>query len=120
MKIKVTREDIEKGERRDPHSCPVGRAVSRAGIIHCCVTESAVIVPDGGPSPTALLLPDVVQSWILDFDAQKPVQPISFEVGLPVPVVCNCSGHEQPNGCAARARRAGVELASNGARGRAV
>ncbi len=91
MKITVTQEDIAQGRRCDPNHCPVGRAVSRIGVRHYCVTETAVIIKGDCPSATALLLPDMVRNWIVNFDEQKPVEPISFELGLPVPVACGCT-----------------------------
>jgi hypothetical protein len=36
--------------------------------------------------------------WILDFDGQKPVEPISFELGLPVPVAGQSADHPGANG----------------------
>ncbi len=93
MKIVVTKEDIENGKRQDPKGCPVGRALTRAGIGHCCVAGPAVILKNERQQATALLLPDAVRNWIASFDGGQAVEPIRFEVGVPVTVVCRCNGH---------------------------
>ncbi len=93
MRIVVTKEDIENGTRQDPKGCPVGRALSRAGINHCCVTGPAVILKNERQHATALLLPEAVRSWIVNYDRGNSVEPIGFEVGLPVTAVCRCNGH---------------------------
>jgi hypothetical protein len=92
MKISVTKDDIEKGQPRNPNACPIGRAIQRAGLQDYCVTGSAIIVADQRHQTSALLLPEAVQHWIADFDKAKPVGPISFELGLPVPALCECAG----------------------------
>jgi hypothetical protein len=94
MKIIVTRKDIENGNRHHGNDCPVGLAIKRAGVVHCCVTETAVVVRDEHKRVSALLLPDPVQRWISDYDQAKPVEPISFELGLPLSVRIN--GHHSP------------------------
>lgn len=91
MKISVSDEDIRNGRRNSRSECPVGLAIKRNGILHCCVTAAAVVVRDQHQRVTALLLPDPVRSWVEDFHQAKPVKPIHFELGLPVPAVCD--GH---------------------------
>src|SRR4051812_25193687 len=77
MKIIVTRKDIQNGHKHDPDRCPVARALQRAGVQHFGVLASDVMLADGW-NPTALLpLPFRVTDWILDFDAGRPVKPIS-------------------------------------------
>ncbi len=83
MRITVTQEDIDNGRRCDPDCCPVGRALSRAGLIHYGVIGSAVMIKDGQAHAMALPLPAPVRDWILDFDGSRAVEPFSFE--LPVP-----------------------------------
>ena len=90
MKITVTKEDIEQGRRHHPSHCPIGRAVGRSGLPHYCVTRSAILIGGSSSRATALLLPEPIQHWILAFDEARPVQPVSFELGLPVPVGCPC------------------------------
>jgi hypothetical protein len=95
MKISVTKDDIEKGQPRNPNACPIGRAIERAGLQDYCVTGTAIVVADTRQQTSALLLPEAVQQWISDFDKAKPVGPISFELGLPVPALCNCNGSKE-------------------------
>jgi hypothetical protein len=108
MKICVTKEDIEQGHPQDPNACPIGRAVQRAGLKDYCVTASAIVVADQSQHPAALLLPESVQNWIADFDRAKPVSPITFELGLPVPAVCRCARFHGPrhSGCPQREKHA--------------
>ena len=80
MKIEVTENDIEHGQRGDPKCCAIGRALDRAGVMHFGVMGPAVLLANELRLSTALLLPPFVQRWILDFDAGKPVQPFSFEL----------------------------------------
>jgi hypothetical protein len=90
MRIDVTRDDIQQGQRQNPKGCPVGRALDRAGVSHCGVTGLAVIMKDNRNIATALLLPEVVQNWIADFHQGKSVEPIAFDLGRPVPATCGC------------------------------
>ena len=83
MTISVTREDIEQGRRCDPDCCPVGRALSRAGVVHFGVVGPTVMVADDAEHATGLPLPTAVKDWILDFDGAQPVEPITFDLTLP-------------------------------------
>jgi hypothetical protein len=123
MKITVTREDIQNGRRHNPSGCPVGLAIQRAGVPYCCVTGGAVVMRHEHRGTTALLLPEAVQNWIADFDQARSVEPISFELGLPVSARCDgfhkggaghqrCSQHNGHGGAvAARCRLAGASKA---------
>ncbi len=82
MKIAVTREDIRNGRRRDPDNCAVARALTRAGINHQGVTGMTLTLRTG-PRRTSIVLPSLVQEWILDFDWGSPVAPIEFDLQLP-------------------------------------
>ncbi len=82
MTIEVTREDIQHGRRCDPDCCPIGRALSRAGVDHLGVVGSTVLVADRHKGARALRLPGNVKNWIVAFDGAQPVEPITFE--LPV------------------------------------
>ncbi len=83
MRITVTQEDIENGRRCDPDCCPIGRALSRAGVVHYGVVGEAVMVLDEQQHATDLPLPGEIREWILDFDGRRPVEPISFELPIP-------------------------------------
>jgi hypothetical protein len=83
MQITVTREDIEGGQRHDPERCPVAKALNRAGILHFGVMLASVVVADGRGHVAGLPLPARVTDWILDFDANRAVAPISFELMVP-------------------------------------
>lgn len=82
MNIRVTSEDIEHGQMRDPYGCPVARAVRRAGIAHFGVTGMAVMAGEDRQR-TMVILPSVAQDWIKAFDYGMPVAPFEFELLLP-------------------------------------
>jgi hypothetical protein len=83
MTISVTKEDIKHGKRCDPDCCPIGRALSRAGIVHFGVVGPTVMVADDSDHATGLPLPKEVKDWILEFDGAGPVEPITFDLILP-------------------------------------
>jgi hypothetical protein len=84
MTITITHDDIRFGRHCDPDCCPVGRAISRAGIPHAGIIDGEVLVPGGPHRATWLPLPRNVRNWMRDFDCHQVVQPISFELEVPV------------------------------------
>ncbi len=80
MKVTVTTEDIVKGRPGDPDCCPMGAALSRAGLLHEGVTGYAVMVRQGEGHVDLLILPERVREWVLGYDRGEPMQPISFEL----------------------------------------
>ncbi len=101
LKVEVTEQDIANGHRRDPKTCPVGRALTRATPGNFRVLGPVVILGNETRATAAVLLPDFVRNWIADFDRSKPVQPISFDLGTPLPVGCRCAqpGHANARRC---------------------
>src|SRR5947209_3364746 len=89
MNIRVTSNDIENGQRHDPERCPVARALSRAGVLHFGVMLATIVVADGHGHVTSLPLPSQVTDWILDFDNNRLVRPMSFELSIPLAAVAN-------------------------------
>jgi len=83
MKIIVSRDDIQRGQRRDPEDCPVARALRRAGIAHSGVMGAAITFTDEQQHTTLLLLPGEVQEWIARFDQGGEAEPFEFELVLP-------------------------------------
>src|SRR4051794_37361841 len=83
MKITITKEDIDIGHKHDPERCAVARALTRAGVSHFGVMLTSVVVADGYGHVTGLPLPTAVTDWILNFDGNKPVAPISFDLTTP-------------------------------------
>ena len=81
--ITITKEDILNGRRCDPNSCPVGRALSRAGVSHFGVIGPTVVIVDGQDRRRIMPLPENVSEWILEFDACRQVKPLVFELALP-------------------------------------
>ena len=83
MTFTITSEDIRYGRHCDPDCCPIGRALSRAGVDHLGVIGPEVIVSDKRHHARSLPLPPPVRDWILNFDAYQPVEPMSFELRVP-------------------------------------
>jgi hypothetical protein len=83
MKIEVTQQDIDNGRRCDPDCCPIGRALSRAGVSHYGVVGAAVMIEDAAHTARPLPLPSEVRNWIVEFDGSRPVEPITFNLPLP-------------------------------------
>ncbi len=83
MTITITRADIENGYRCDPDCCPIGRALSRAGVVHYDVADEGVVVNSGQRATKRLAWPEPVRDWIVAYDSRQPVEPITFEISLP-------------------------------------
>lgn len=81
MKIRVEQSDIDAGIPQDSCSCPVGIAISRAlGGVIVFVMVSAVVIDPEWPEERAL--PEHVGRWIVEFDHEKKVSPIEFELEI--------------------------------------
>lgn len=80
MKIRVTREDIERGKRTDSCRCPVARAVRRATRKKFVAVGVEDI--DVG-SQVTVPTPSIVATFIRAFDARRPVQPFAFDLEVP-------------------------------------
>lgn len=80
MKISVTQEDIDKGERNECRRCPVALALARAGFSGWEVDAGTIFLPHSTAEP--IRTPVEVTRFVLDFDEGLPVFPFTFE--LPV------------------------------------
>ena len=69
----------------------MGLALRRSGVDYCCVTGPAIVLRHADRSVRAVLLSATVRQWINEFDGQRPVGPVQFELGLPVSAMCGCS-----------------------------
>lgn len=83
MQITITVEDIRSGRRCDTGCCPLGRALSRAGINHFGVTPFAVVIPEGETGAQSVPLPVEVSQWLLEYDGGLEVKPMSFDLWSP-------------------------------------
>jgi hypothetical protein len=85
IKIEVTQDDINKGERGNARFCPIARACSR-------------IIPNSSKPSIAggrwnyvnvnnierrFNVPDFVNDFINDYDLNNPVTPIEFDIDIP-------------------------------------
>jgi hypothetical protein len=82
MRIDVTQEDIEKGERRHACRCPIARAISRAASSQATVGQS-VAGYSAWIGDTKVLLPACAAVFAHSFDAGDVVSPFSFDLEVP-------------------------------------
>lgn len=76
--INVTQEDIDKGQRRSPETCPIALAASRilsskvqVGIIGMYTKQRAITN-----------IPLLAKQFIIKFDDGEKVGPFSFEIDV--------------------------------------
>lgn len=90
IKISVTQELIDLGERGAASKCPVALAFIAAGFKRVSIAASRVwLVKKTAPKNLVAdsdvqveVLPFEVQNWIMGFDYMFPVEPIEFETEL--------------------------------------
>lgn len=80
MIIKVTQEDIDKGIQKDCEQCPIARAMRRAFGCNVQITSIIYRKNDGILAYGPHGMPDIVTSFIRDFDSSLKVTPFEFEV----------------------------------------
>jgi hypothetical protein len=82
VKISVTQEHIDKGERWSFHSCPLALAVTEAsGNLAGVGTES--IYPNWDKiGLTKITMPAEVANFRSRFDESSPVEPFEFEISI--------------------------------------
>lgn len=82
MKIKVTKEDIMRGQRSIPSACPVARAIHRITNKNCLVGSSVSFSIPMKAKSRKVKLPESVISRIANYDLNGDMQP--FEFDLPI------------------------------------
>lgn len=84
MLIKVTEDDILKGDRARGGSCPVARAIIK--ITENIVAVNATCIRFYNKAGTVLhsaAPTDIVAKFIMDFDCNRTVYPFEFELDIP-------------------------------------
>ena len=86
MRVRVTQEDIDAGERADCVRCPVARAVCRdvPGAVDAWVgygNIDVVVLPD--VVVRRARTPDHVVLAIVEFDSSGVMEPFEFDLSLP-------------------------------------
>ena len=76
IKVRVTREHIQRGARGVPSRCPVAYAVRSEGFADVVVLDGTVDWFD--PKFHCVTQPRAVRRFIARFDAGKPVKPFTF------------------------------------------
>ena len=84
MKIVVTQDHIEKGDMCSETTCPI--ALAATGMFpharHIRVLYHALEVWESS-KVLIYTLPTYIQEWILSFDLEEEVHPISFDISNP-------------------------------------
>lgn len=83
LKINVTQDDIDKGNRGNSNSCPIARVVR--GILPMARVNVRYINSIGMGADIAL--PSEATQFIVSFDNHYPVAPLEFEVDIPENVI---------------------------------
>ena len=73
LKVRVTRDDIRKGEPWRCDACPVARAMRRHGYQKVFVDMSMI-----STRWKTFRTPALVRRFMLQFDRHRPVKPFSF------------------------------------------
>lgn len=76
LKIEVSKEDILIGTPRSAYNCPIAAALKRA-FPNSHIRVAGTIFIDG----RRLSLPDICNTFMVAFDANKAVEPFKFELG---------------------------------------
>jgi hypothetical protein len=82
MKIKVTQEDIDNGQRKSCSCCPVALAMKRVLDIDVKVGDNKFVLTSSDEF-TILELPKEARIFIDAFDNDELVEPFEFEINLP-------------------------------------
>lgn len=81
IKLRITKKDIEQGERKMPSSCPIARSLNRkfkgTAYVH---PGSGTVASNPGKMATFLWNTDTTD-WIKKYDKGDPVEPFTA-VGL--------------------------------------
>jgi len=83
VRVAVTQNDIEQGERHKSYACPVARAIRRAlrkrgiGVVLVEVDYVDFANEDG---KWHCPFPDRIARWIERYDASEPVKPTWFDL----------------------------------------
>ncbi len=78
MIIEVTREDINKGIKRNACHCPIARAIARHTGSQCAIGGDIYLSNSG----KSCFIPEIAQIFISRFDAGEPVKPFKFDLPI--------------------------------------
>ena len=79
-RVEVTANDIVSGKRFLPGQCPIALAIQRLDTAFCHVRVFGGAVQRYGE--ILAMLPEEAYQWYLRYDADKEVEPITFEISL--------------------------------------
>ena len=81
IKIEVSKEDIEVGERGEPDCCPIAWALSRKNFKETYVDNSSVNFEDEKGYSYEYYLPPKAMDFVKAFDRGEDVFPFEFTLG---------------------------------------
>ena len=81
MRIQVTQEDIDQGEKYNARGCPVACVIKRAGFPYAAVSFAKLIFLEPGSEVVTIVpMPPEVAAFSLAYDSFQAVEPFSFEL----------------------------------------
>lgn len=80
MKITVTQQHIDEGQRGSTTRDPIAFAMADAGLEHPHAGVTYLSWWHKGQSKLQVLIPDKVYDFMADFDNGRPVRPFTFEL----------------------------------------
>ena len=86
LKVNVTQEHIDKGERYSTSACPIARALKDVLPADSCAVNvrAAVAVWFQNSGYYRAWLPHSAQDFVVEFDSGQDVEPFSFELDADV------------------------------------
>ncbi len=82
MKIRVTRDDIRKGKRKNTCECAVARALRRQTPFKHIRVQSGFHLGIGDDRHIVISIPTEVRDFIDAFDAGDRVKPFTFDLSI--------------------------------------
>jgi hypothetical protein len=84
IKVVVTQEHIDKGERGDCYSCAVSLALRDSDIPEARMGLWSIFLHGKfDDDKNTIDAPPQVKQFVRDFDQKRPVQPFEFEIEVP-------------------------------------
>lgn len=81
VRINVTQHDIDNGERREPMSCPIARAINRKVLGSAMVGDDTIVLHQAVYRRLSATQTPAMRAWRTAFDeGRMKVRPRSFTV----------------------------------------
>ena len=89
MQITITQDQIQRGQITDSSQCPAAIAIREATglMVNVYPVSGAYFSRSGGLFSKGRVwhseIPRNLADFIIDFDARRPVKPLTFEISVP-------------------------------------